>query len=158
MMMLKSVATAITLAATAIATPAQACWTREGVSAARIAEFNAAMMVTTMRCSLIAVDIKASYEAFVVQYKKRLNKADDLLEQHFRDKGGVGKYRHFYTLIGNRYGAMPTDGGRCALFSAVAADLAKSGSSDEALDKYALALIPNPGIDGTQCPEIAAKP
>ena len=156
--MLKSCVIALTLAATTMAAPARACWTREGVSAARVAEFNAAMMVTTMRCALIDVDIKASYEAFVVQYKKRLHNADDQLERHFRDKGGESQYRHFYTLIGNRYGGMLTNGGRCALFSAVASDLAKSGSSDEVLDKYALALVPNPSINDTQCPEIAAKP
>jgi hypothetical protein len=145
---------------TATASPAANCWNMERVAAARIAEFNAAMMVTTLQCDLISVDIKSSYESFIVNYKTRLQSADDRLKRHFKDDGAGGEksYHQFYTQIGNRYGAAKTDSARCALFAAVATELARSGSNDEVLDKYASALVPDPAITGQRCAQIASKP
>ncbi len=144
----------------ASASPAAGCWSSDRVAAARIAEFNAAMMVTTLRCSLISVDIKAGYEAFIVHYKKRLNDADDLLRKQFEEPGAGGEksYHAFYTQIGNRYGAAKTDSAQCALFSAVATELANAGTNPEVLDKYAGALVPAPSITGERCAELASKP
>jgi hypothetical protein len=145
---------------TATASPAATCLTSDRLAAARIAEFNAAMMVTTLRCSLINVDIKTSYDSFIVGYKDRLQGADEKLKKHFASAGGDGQknYHAFYTAIGNRYGASKTDGAQCALFAAVANELAKAGASDEVLDKYAAALVPNPAIGGERCAELAGKP
>ncbi|HEX7874713.1 MAG TPA: hypothetical protein VF475_17510 [Sphingobium sp.] len=146
---------------TASAGQATSCWNGERLAAARVAEFNTAMMVTTLRCSLINIDIKASYDAFIVNYKTRLQGADNALKRQFDEpQGGAGEknYHQFYTQIGNRYGAAKTDSVQCALFSAVAAELAKSGSNDEMLDKYAFALVPNPAVSGERCAEMAARP
>ncbi|MET0363959.1 MAG: hypothetical protein ABW169_04840 [Sphingobium sp.] len=146
---------------TASAGQAATCWNGERLAAARIAEFNTAMMVTTLRCSLINIDIRASYDAFIVNYKSRLQGADDTLKRQFEEpQGGAGEknYHQFYTQIGNRYGAAKTDSAQCALFSAVAAELARAGRNDETLDKYAFALVPNPAISGERCAEIALRP
>ncbi len=142
------------------ASPAASCWNMERIAAARVAEFNAAMMVTTLRCSLISIDIKPSYEAFIVNYKKRLQGADDKLKRHFLDQGANGEknYHQFYTQIGNHYGAAKTDTAQCALFAAVATELARSGDNEEVLDKYASALVPNPSVTGERCAELASKP
>lgn len=158
-MALKILIAATAAAALASAAPANACWNAEGLAAARLAEFNAAMMVTTLRCSLISIDMKANYEGFIVNHKKRLQSADDRLKDYFKqDAGGEKAYHQFYTQIGNRYGAARTDSAQCALFSAVAAELSRSASEDAALEKYAVALVPNPSVTGDRCAVLASRP
>ena len=140
-----------------IATPsAQAssgCWDDDAVTAARVMEFQIAMMVATLRCTALNFNLESDFKRFAEANKPALKEADLRLKKQFGDAGkgvNVG-YQNYQTKVSNRHSIRDATVPTCSLFRDVAAELGKDQTSAATLTSFANALIPEPLLDGARC-------
>jgi hypothetical protein len=142
------------------ASPAQSattCWDNDAVGAARIMEFQIAMMIATLRCTSLNMDIEADFKRFADANKSVLKEADTRLKKQF---GGTSKashivYQNYQTRVSNQHSNRDSTIQSCTLFRDVAAELGKSETSAETFVSFASALVPEPWIDGVRCVQTA---
>lgn len=120
------------------AAPAQAaCWNEQEVSAGTIRDFQSMLMVATLRCQVMHVDVTHEYNAFLNANKATIQKMNDRLKAHFiKTHGPVEGQRHydgFATSLANAYGARQGNAGVCTGIASLAREAALMGGSEEGL-------------------------
>ncbi|MDO6413363.1 hypothetical protein Q4F19_03115 [Sphingomonas sp. BIUV-7] len=127
------------LAAVALATaPVQAaCWNDQEISAGTIRDFQSLLMVATLRCQVMHVDITADYNAFLNANKPTIQKMNERLKIHFfKAHGpveGQRRYDGFATSLANAYGARQGNKEVCTGVASLAREAAMMAGSEEGL-------------------------
>lgn len=118
--------------------PAQAaCWNEQEVSAGTIRDFQSMLMVATLRCQVMHVDITGDYNRFLGANKATIQTMNERLKVHFiKAAGPVEGQRHydaFATGLANAYGARQGKADMCATVAALQREAAMMAGSEEGL-------------------------
>ena len=114
------------------AIPAQAamsCWNDTQVAAARVRDLQSRLMVASLRCGAMGVDVTAAYNRFVVANRRTIQNANGVILAQFRTGYGAQAQLHydrFTTALANAYGADATDRAVCAGTAALAEEAAEA--------------------------------
>ena len=99
-----------------VATPAQAamgCWNQTQVAAAKVRDLQSRLMVATLRCQAMGVDVAAAYNRFVAANRTTIQGANGVLHGRSSEPGHGGQaqvhYDRFATALANIYGDDATD-------------------------------------------------
>lgn len=123
------------LASLCVAAPAQAvmgCWNETQVAAAKVRDLQSRLMVATLRCSAMGVNVAPAYNRFVTSNRSTIQSANGVILAQFR--AGVGSaaqvhYDRFATALANIYGDDATNQTVCAE-TAMLADEAANARGD----------------------------
>jgi hypothetical protein len=130
---------AATAASLCISVPAQAamgCWNPTQVAAAQVRDLQSRLMVATLRCQAMGMDISAAYNRFIGANRTTIQGANAVLLAQFRNGFGSQaqtQYDRFATSLANLYGADATDRAVCAETSALADEAADAAGDVNAL-------------------------
>lgn len=158
----KLVSAAALGAALVVAVPARAadCWDTEQASAARIRDLQSKMMVATMRCHVIGIDVATAYNAFIRTNRARLESINGTIKARFAGQFGSGgqfHYDKFTTSLANAYGADRTDAAVCASMTEAAREAETIGGDIVRLLELADRVGSAPTLPGGRC-NIAIPP
>jgi hypothetical protein len=153
----KTIAAAMAVAS-CVVTPAQAdmgCWNQEQTAAARVRDLQSRLMVASLRCRAIGVDVFEPYNAFVSSNRGTIQAANTVLRAQFSagygDEGETA-YDRFTTALANEYGADATTGDICAETADAALEAVEAAGDTGKLLALADRLGPTPELPGGQCP------
>jgi hypothetical protein len=113
-----------------VSMPAQAamgCWNPTQVAAAKVRDLQSRLMVATLRCQAMGVDVSGAYNRFVGANRTTIRGANAVLLAQFRSGyGGEAQtqYDRFATALANIYGDDATDQLICAGTGALAEEAA----------------------------------
>jgi hypothetical protein len=147
-------AIALTLGGALPAQAAMGCWNETELAAAKVRDLQSRLMVASLRCSAMGVDITPAYNRFVVANRETIQGANRVLLAQFR--AGYGDeadlyYDRFATALANAYGDDATDRTICADTALVAEEAAAASGNVSALvaleDRFGFA----PALPGGQC-------
>ena len=82
----------------AVSAPARAemgCWAPIQVAAAKVRNLQSRLMVTTLRCQAIGVDVSGAYNRFLAPNRLTIQAANAVLLAHFRAGFGGAGQTHF---------------------------------------------------------------
>ena len=137
--------------------PAQAtmnCWNETQVAAAKVRNLQSRLMVATLRCQGLGIDITAAYNRFVVANRTTIQGANSVIMAQFRSGVGRDAQRHydsFATSLANAYGGEATDRTICAETAMVADEGANAGGDIERLVALENRLGVMPALPGGRC-------
>lgn len=137
--------------------PAQAtmgCWNERQVAAAQVRDLQSRLMVATMRCRALGINITYAYNRFVIANRTTLQGANGVLRGQFRSGYGIDGERHydrFATALANTYGGDETDPWICAETEDVAFEAASAQGDVGLLLQLADRLGPPPRLPGGRC-------
>jgi hypothetical protein len=151
---------ALGLAAAALlaAQPAEAamgCWAPESAAAAKVRDFQSRLMVATLRCRAIGVDVLTAYNDFVRENRSTLQAANGVIRAQFASGYGTEgetAYDHFTTALANGYGADATNDTVCDETAAAAQEAAAAAGDVTKLLALADRVGPAPQLPGGECP------
>lgn len=107
------------------ANAAMSCWNESESAAAKIRDLQSRLMVATLRCRAMGIDVLTAYNDFVRINRSALQEANGVIKAQF-DRGygrdGQRFYDSFTTAMANQYGADATSGAVCQGTAAVAAE------------------------------------
>lgn len=139
------------------AMPAQAamtCWNETQLAAAKVRDLQSRLMVATMRCQAMGVDVTPAYNRFVVANRATIQGANRIIMAQFRSGfGGQAElhYDRFATALANAYGDDATDRTICADTATIADEAAAAAGNVDALvaleDRFGFA----PALPGGRC-------
>ena len=118
-----------------VAAPAEAvmgCWNETQVAAAKVRDLQSRLMVATLRCQAMGVNVSEAYNRFVAGNRATIQGANGVVMAQFRaGHGGQAQtqYDRFATSLANIYGDDATDATICA-DTAVVADEAAAANGD----------------------------
>lgn len=95
---------------------AMGCWNQQQVAAAKIRDLQSRLMVATMRCGAMGIDVLPAYNSFVRTNRTTIQDANGLIKAQFRSGYGARgqtEYDRFTTALANAYGADPTNAAIC---------------------------------------------
>jgi hypothetical protein len=144
--------------ALAFAQPAQAtmaCWGQQQAAAAKIRDLQSRLMVATMRCRAMGVDVLAAYNDFVRVNRTTIQQANGLIRAQFTSGYGPQAdtfYDSFTTALANEYGADPTNDEVCGQTAEAAAEAVAAQGDVPQLLALAERLGPAPQLPGGECP------
>jgi hypothetical protein len=150
-----AVSTAAALLAAQPARAAMGCWDHQQAAAAKVRDLQSRLMVATLRCRAMGMDVLATYNDFVRQNRDTLQAANGLIKAQFDTgygKDGATYYDHFATGLANHYGGDATNGAVCSDTAAAAADAAAAAGDIGKLLDIADRLGPTPDLPGGECP------
>jgi hypothetical protein len=114
-----------------VSAPAQAvmgCWDQTQVAAAKVRDLQSRLMVATLRCQAMGVNVSGAYNRFVAANRTTIQGANTVIMAQFRSGYGSGQaqtqYDRFATSLANIYGDDATDAGICADTAALAEEAA----------------------------------
>jgi hypothetical protein len=148
-------AAAITMLCASV--PAQAamgCWNDTQVAAAKVRDLQSRLMVATLRCQAMGVNVTGAYNHFVAANRTTIQGANGVIMAAFRaGHGGQAQvqYDRFTTSLANIYGDDATDGGICAETAAVAEEAAAAAGDIRRLVTIADRFGGTPDLPGGQC-------
>lgn len=147
--------TCLTLTAPAMA-QSRACWDPQTISAARVSEFETLLMVASLRCKSIGIDMSQHFDQFLKEHKRTLEPAHERLRARYNSKIGkaikTSDYDRFVTGVANTYGMGRTELGICNQFQVLLTELGKAGATAEFLIGVAMEMVREPRLDGDRCP------
>lgn len=151
---------ALGLAAAALlyAQPASAtmsCWDEHETAAAKIRDLQSRLMVATLRCRAIGIDVLTAYNDFVRINRTTLQQANGVIKAQFdRGYGREGQrfYDSFTTAMANQYGADATSGQVCEETASVAAEAVAAQGDVVRLVELADRFGGSPELPGGACP------
>ena len=138
--------------------PAQAamsCWGEQEKAAAKIRDLQSRLMVATMRCRAMGVDVLAAYNDFVRVNRSTIQAANGVIKAQFQaGHGAEGEtfYDRFTTALANEYGDDPTNGEICDQTAEVASEAASAQGDVTRLLDLADRLGASPSLPGGVCP------
>jgi hypothetical protein len=137
------------------ASAAMSCWDEHETEAAKIRDLQSRLMVATLRCRAIGIDVLTAYNDFVRVNRSALQEANGLIKAQF-DQGygseGPSFYDRFTTALANEYGADATDGAVCDETEAIAAEAAAAEGDVALLVDLADRTGRSPELPGGVCP------
>jgi hypothetical protein len=137
------------------ASAAMACWDEHETAAAKIRDLQSRLMVATLRCRAIGIDVLTAYNDFVRINRSALQQANGVIKAQFdRGYGREGQrfYDSFTTAMANRYGAHATDGAVCEETATVAVDAVAAEGDVTRLVQLADSFGRAPELPGGVCP------
>jgi hypothetical protein len=138
--------------------PAQAemsCWGQQESAAAKIRDLQSRLMVATMRCRAMGVDVLAAYNDFVRVNRTTIQAANGVIKAQFEaGHGAEGQtfYDRFATALANEYGDDPTSGEICDQTAEVAGEAVAAQGDVTLLLALAERTGPPPSLPGGECP------
>lgn len=141
----------------AVAMPAQAamsCWNQTQVAAAQVRDLQSRLMVASLRCVAMGVDVTPAYNRFVRATRETLQGANGVIMAQFRaGHGGEAQlhYDRFATALANAYGAGATTDRICAETATIADEAAAAAGDIRRLVEIADRLGVAPDLPGGQC-------
>ena len=137
------------------ASAAMSCWDVHETAAAKIRDLQSRLMVATLRCRAIGIDVLTAYNDFVRINRSTLQQANGVIKAQF-DRGYGLDGQHFYdrftTAMANQYGADPTSGAVCEETAAVAAEAVAAEGDVPRLVELAERFGRAPELPGGICP------
>jgi hypothetical protein len=131
-----------------------ACWNQKQVAAAKIRDLQSRLMVATMRCNAMGVDVLPAYNNFVRTNRSTIQKANGVLKDQFAagyGARGQAEYDKFATALANAYGADPTNVSICRETASVASEAVAARGDTERLLEIADTMGATPRLPGGQC-------
>jgi hypothetical protein len=107
---------AMMMAAPAGARAEAGCWNQTQVAAAKVRDLQSRLMVATLRCAAMGVNVAGSYNRFVAANRGALQAANAVLLAQFRSgfgRLGQTEYDRFATSLANIYGDDATNATIC---------------------------------------------
>ncbi|HYE27242.1 MAG TPA: hypothetical protein VEA61_03265 [Allosphingosinicella sp.] len=137
------------------ASAAMSCWDEHETAAAKIRDLQSRLMVATLRCRAIGIDVLTAYNDFVRINRSTLQQANGVIKAQF-DQGygreGPRFYDAFTTAMANEYGGDATSGAACEETAAVAAEAAAAAGDVGLLVGLADRAGRSPNLPGGVCP------
>ena len=125
-------AAALTLGLAVPAQAAMGCWNETQLAAAKVRDLQSRLMVASLRCAAMGVDVSPAYNRFVVANRSTIQGANRIIMAQFRSGyGGQAQlhYDRFATALANAYGDDATNPTVCAE-TALVADEAAAAAGD----------------------------
>jgi hypothetical protein len=148
-------AAALTLCASMPAQAAMGCWNETQLAAAQVRDLQSRLMVASLRCAAMGVDVTSAYNRFVVANRATIQGANGVIMAQFRSGyGGQAQlhYDRFATALANEYGDDATDRTVCAETATVADEAAAAAGDVRQLVALDDRLGATPPLPGGQCP------
>jgi hypothetical protein len=137
------------------AAAAMSCWDQHEAAAAKIRNLQSRLMVATLRCRAMGIDVSTAYNDFVLRNRSTLQEANGVIRAQF-DSGygpdGQRFYDSFATALANRYGADATSGEICEETAGVAAEAVAAQGDVARLVDLADRVGGSPELPGGVCP------
>jgi hypothetical protein len=137
------------------ASAAMSCWGERETAAAKIRDLQSRLMVATLRCRAIGIDVLTEYNDFVRINRSTLQQANGVIKAQF-DQGygleGARFYDSFTTALANEYGADATSDAVCDETAAIAAEAALAEGDVARLLDLADRTGRSPELPGGVCP------
>lgn len=130
------------------------CWNDTQVAAAKVRDLQSRLMVATLRCQAMGVNVADAYNRFIAANRATIQGANGVLMAQFRaGYGGEGQtqYDRFATSLANIYGDDATDPGICADTAAAAEEAAAANGDIRQLVTIADRFGGAPELPGGQC-------
>ncbi len=147
---------ALTIGIAPPANAAMGCWDQNQTAAAKIRDLQSRLMVATMRCRAMGVDVLPAYNEFVRVNRATIQSANGLIKAQFRagygEALGEKSYDSFTTSLANSYGADETNVGVCEETAELAAEAVAAGGDVERLLEIAARVGSGPDLPGGRCP------
>jgi len=150
------------VAGLAIATAAQsaqaatACWDQQETAAAKVRDLQSRLMVATLRCKAVGIDISTSYNEFVRANRPIIQAANSVIKAQFvegvGDAAAQSDYDSFMTALANAYGADATSLESCEGTVRFAEEAIAARGEIESLVALDERMGPTPGLPGGECP------
>lgn len=140
-----------------VSAPAQAvmgCWNETQVAAAKVRDLQSRLMVATLRCSAMGLNVAPAYNRFVNANRTTIQSANGVILAQFR--AGVGAaaqvhYDRFATALANIYGDDATNQNVCAETAMLADEAANAGGDIHQLVSIADRFGQTPELPGGRC-------
>jgi hypothetical protein len=155
--LLKGGVCAVAAASAFLAQPVQAapsCWNAQRVAAAKVRDLQSRLMVATMRCSAMGINILPAYNEFVRTNRSTLQSANGLIKAQFTatyGSRGVTEYDSFTTRLANAYGADPTNAAICARTASLARQAVDANGDIGQLLQVVESMGRTPDLPGGEC-------
>jgi hypothetical protein len=133
---------------------AMGCWNTQHVAAAKVRDLQSRLMVATMRCRAMGIDVLPAYNEFVRTNRTTIQAANSIIKDRFNQgfgPGGQVEYDRFTTALANAYGADATNSAVCNETAARAADAIAANGDVERLLRVVESMGPAPSLPGGQC-------
>jgi hypothetical protein len=137
------------------ASAAMSCWNENETAAAKIRDLQSRLMVATLRCRAMGIDVLTAYNDFVRINRSTLQQANGVIKAQFdRGYGAEGQrfYDSFTTAMANHYGGDATSGQVCEETAAIAAEAVAANGDVASLVGLADRTGGSPDLPGGRCP------
>lgn len=134
---------------------AATCWNQQEEAAAKVRDLQSRLMVATMRCRAMGIDILQAYNEFVRTNRSTIQAANGVIKAQFTTaygQEGQAYYDRFTTALANEYGADPTSGAICSETEGAAAEAAEANGDLVRLLTVAERMGSEPRLPGGRCP------
>ena len=136
------------------ANAAMSCWNPKQVEAAKIRDLQSRLMVATMRCRAMGIDVLPAYNNFVRINRNAIQTANGVLKAQFASGFGARgqtEYDRFTTALANAYGADPTNAAICRETATRASEAVAANGDAQRLLRIVEAMGPAPRLPGGAC-------
>ena len=133
---------------------ALACWSPKQVAAAKVRDLQSRLMVATMRCSAMGIDVLPAYNNFVRTNRSTIQTANGVIKAQFNagfGSRGQTEYDKFATALANAYGADPTNVAICQETASRASQAVAANGDLQRLLEIADTMGPAPRLPGGEC-------
>jgi hypothetical protein len=130
------------------------CWNPKQVAAAKVRDLQSRLMVATMRCSAMGIDVLPAYNNFVRTNRSTIQAANGVIKQQFTSGFGArgqSEYDKFATALANAYGADPTNAAICRETAARASQAVAANGDINRLVQIVDAMGATPRLPGGEC-------
>ena len=140
-----------------LAEPAHAaasCWNPQQVAAAKVRDLQSRLMVATMRCRAMGIDVLPAYNEFVRTNRTTIQAANSVIKARFTTgfaMRGQFEYDRFTTSLANAYGADATSTEICHDTEARAREAVAAKGDANRLLEIVESMGPTPYLPGGQC-------
>ena len=148
------VAGALMLCVPASAFAQTGCWNQTQVAAAKVRDLQSRLMVATLRCSAMGVNVAAAYNRFLAANRETIRGANAVLMGQFQTAHGRQaqvQYDRFTTALANIYGDDATSEQVCAETEVLAGEAADANGDIDILTGIADRLGFVAALPGGQC-------
>lgn len=148
---------ALAVGTLAFVQPVQAatCWNQQEEAAAKVRDLQSRLMVATMRCRAMGIDILQAYNEFVRTNRSTIQAANGVIKAQFmtaHGREGQVFYDRFTTALANEYGADPTSSAICSETEDAAVEAAEANGDLVRLLMVAEHMGSEPHLPGGRCP------
>ncbi len=130
-----------------------ACIDHATASAARLNEFETMMMVVSLRCTRIGVNMRPQFDGMVDAHQASFGQATTRLRKYLGGNGfdvHSGQFDRYATIVANKYGGGRTSIDNCQMLDQVVGELAKAPDIT-VLAMVADQMVGRPTLDAMAC-------
>ena len=131
------------------------CWSEASAAAASIRDLQSRLMVGTLRCNALGLDITEPYNRFVRANRVSLQSANAAIKAQLAADGAATaerRYDSFTTALANQYGAAATTGEVCAELANLALEASEAAGDKALLLELAERYEERPELPDGRCP------